>query len=393
MNKNTSISEYPVKPIDLNVIAKEYKSVITAFKNLPDVQNARLISYHDNQDPKGNLRPENWASAYGDAITTTGYCVSVSRAFNEWAAFQRLLSVRGAKSKLISIDIKEQYWGYCYNGLKNTYHTAVLVFDSGELFIIDLTCAQFGNRFVGKDIWSFKTWERTFRSPLCTHSITDFAGNTLTTYGNESIKEKMLLDSKYTVDFEYERIRKELEKLVQFSPVEVDELAKFFIGGIDTANAELYYGYLNEYNPSKLNFVNNLLSKFNSVYVENMLYSVIKFDNMLSAKLYIKKLISNGNNLFNYLKLFTTLDNATKEIGCNSSNINRQDSTEDSISYIVFEFKNLNACIDTNSLLNYYIAPFGMELPIATENIFNGEKRLDNTLLKMDKTNTIYIVL
>jgi hypothetical protein len=48
----------------------------------------------------------------------------------------------GKPKKLISIDIKEQYYGNTYSGNQNKWHTAILVKDTNYNFVIDLTCSQ-----------------------------------------------------------------------------------------------------------------------------------------------------------------------------------------------------------------------------------------------------------
>lgn len=404
------------KIVDLNIIAEEYINVINSFKKLPDVQNAKLISYHDNQDPNDILRDKNWASAYGTAITTTGFCVSVSRAFLEWKGFQTLLNSRNAKAKLVSIDIKEQYWGVCYNGDNNSFHTAILVQDSSQLFIIDLTCSQFGNRFVGKDIWNFTTWEKTFRSPLCKHVITDFNDNVLLYNNTAPNTNNNLYYNKYQVHIDDEMLGESLSKTGLFDGTEIDILKDFFSIGMYKANVELYYGCLNEYPTTRLNHINSLLSRFRDIYSNNVLYSVLEFVNYDAAKLYLQKLsqtkdettsksteLGTSYKLFNYLPLFDNMESAVSSITSisytnvhstvNLSNINSQDTSDDALSYIVFEFRSMNVCIDTSGIMGYYLLPFGMTIPIQKKNVFNGVKLLNHTSLDMNKTNTIYVIV
>jgi hypothetical protein len=385
--------------VDIKQITQEYIKVIKTFKNRSDVLNGVAIGYHDNQDPNGNLKDINRPHSIGQGFTTTGFCVSVSQAFNNDPAFKLLLNARSAFSKLISIDIKEQFYGRCFNGNKNTYHTAILVCDSDQYFVIDLTCAQFGNKYVDKFIWDFRTWERTFRSPMCTHTIQDQFGAPLSTYkttdaiNNTSIKFTDETNES-TLKTKEAAIRNGLNKVPTYTDTDIEMLVAFFLSDIKTLNAELYHGCITKYSFDKVNYINKLLMDMPMRVYDKTFYHVEKFMNKNDAMIYIKKLMVNDFRSIAYLTCFDSMAKSVDDICAAMSNINAKKTSDNDIHYIVMEFISPIIAIDLENLgtPDRILIPFGMEFEVKQENIFNGSKLLNyKSDFTPEKTNTIYI--
>lgn len=98
-----------------------------------------------------------------EAISTTGYCVIVSRKFLE----RYLINYPHdnnpfAHADTITIELDPNLWGKCSDGSHNAWHTAIdLGLSDGE-YILDLTCSQFGSQYVNKFIWDKKDWLKEF---------------------------------------------------------------------------------------------------------------------------------------------------------------------------------------------------------------------------------------
>ena len=130
--------------------------------------------------------------------------------------------------------------------------------DSGVNFVIDLTCAQFGNRFVEKFIWTFETWEKTFRSPICKHVITDFDGNVLTY--NIVPKDKFnSYEQQQVIDNEKIGIKAALHKNPMLSDKEIDVMTDFFAKRMDEINCKLINGTINNFDVKYIDLVTNCL--------------------------------------------------------------------------------------------------------------------------------------
>ena len=142
----------------LSRLVKPYQKVIQAFKNRADVQSGDALAYREGQSIDGKYELIDKPHDIGEGTTNTGWCVSVSQALIMDPIFNILIKDQGAQAKLVSIDIKEQYYGTIYqSGMQNKWHSAILIRDNEVNFIIDLTCGQFGNYFIGKEIWDFET--------------------------------------------------------------------------------------------------------------------------------------------------------------------------------------------------------------------------------------------
>lgn len=386
----------------------EYLNVIKAFKKRYDVQNGFALGYRLNQNPDGELLMKNKPHSIGEGLTTTGWCVSVSQAFLNDNAFKILLEYRGAKAKLVSIDIKEQFWGACYNGSKNTWHTAILVNDSGVNFIIDLTCAQFGNKFVEKFIWNFETWEKTFRSPICKHKIMDFDGNILT-YNLTPVEK---YQPEYgAVEKKRSAIEASLHKYPSLSDGDIKTLVDFFDDNMDNINCKLINGTISNKDATYTDMITEMLTNLGVSNFKTAYYNVMKFPNKTMMLRFVKLFITNGfvanhymifhNNMedaiyysiANYLDYGVEglYDSPKTQAQLNTDIINKQDVKDDAEHFVVFEISDFIA-YDTSSIIkNSVLVPFGYQFDVKKEDIFNGVQLLPASTLNTQKTNTVYI--
>lgn len=304
-----------------NDIIKAYTKVISAFKNRHDVNSGTAIGYRRNQDPNGYLDIKDKPHSIGEGLTTTGWCVSASQALMLDNSFKTLQEYRGAQSKLISIDIKEMYYGKVYNGSPNYWHTALLVKDSGVVFIIDITCAQFGNAFVGKFIWDFETWERTFRRPDDTHVIYDFDNNPLTSYNMTDIsgcKNGVNYDSSHNsitdIEAKTTSVKDRLNKISTVDKKDAEVLSHFFLYKLKPFNTKLINGILNPADVRYLESVQDSLDKLDMVDVPKdssvTYYHVIVFDNKNKQESWLNRFVDNGCVFDHYAICHKNLDNA-----------------------------------------------------------------------------------
>ena len=253
----------------INEILNDYKKVIDKFKLDANTQNGLNLAWTGN----GYLDFKNKPTDYGTATTTTGWCVSVSEAFFNFPGFQMLNEFYGAYAKLISIDIKEQYYGYCYNGSQNKWHTAILIQIDEFKFVIDLTCGQFGNEFVNKPLWYLDAWLSKFRSPFCTHKIDDFSGNVYDTaplkVAEPSFHQKMM--NKYN-----------LKNYTNIDESDRQTLMEF-LNNFDNYNEKLLSG---KFTKNDLQFLNKVLTLYQtklSGSYQTSGYSLLRFKNKIAA--------------------------------------------------------------------------------------------------------------
>lgn len=364
-------------------IASVYVNYLKAFNKRADVMNGKRISYHDNQDPDGNLRDENWVN-YGDARVTTGFCVSVSQAILKDELFQILLQSRGALAKIISIDIKEQFYGYCKPSyVQNKWHSAILVRDSGINLVLDPTCAQFGNQFVDKFVWDFETWEKTFRSPVDTHDIKGFNDNVLS-FAPEAIR---VLNYEQAIV----KVQNALHDITTIDDVERQMIADFFLQGIEVINRKLQMGNLTDNDFKYMNTINTLMKQFNFKQSENE-YFVMKFISKDSALKWIARFVKDDCILPIYVTTSKSLKEACDWFGFDINQVNIEAKNDET--YIVLKFENIVGCDLENILDNVStFIPYGMKIEIDTTiDIYNGGKILSETSYGIEKkTNTIYI--
>lgn len=358
-------------------LACELEQVISKFKNRFDVQNGNAIAWKRRSDIKAKF--ENSPKSIGDGLTTTGWCVSASEALLNDTVFQTFLAYRNAKAKLISIDIKEQFYGFCFNGSQNKYHTAILVTIDDFLIVVDITCTQFGNAYVGKDIWDYKTWQNTFRSNLCKHNIFDF-------HNNPQLIAPVL-DTEWNNNLSLEEviIKYNLHDITNIVDSERDLLVDFLHKKMNAFNNNLLIKNIGVDDYKYLTKVNDLLDHLPLTDL-SIGYSVLKFKTGESAKNWMKLLLE-ANTLPCYLKVSRTLQDACYVNDINISSLNNDGVTETEPTYIIFEFKNLLG-IEINFLKNCEILlPFGTNCNVKKNNISN-ENTLKNPPVKM---NTITI--
>lgn len=370
--------------INPTIVAKEYKKVISAFKKRYDVQNGTALGYRQNQDPNGILLIENKPKGIGDGLTTTGWCVSASQSLLLDPIFQILIKDRGAYAKLISIDIREQYYGATYSGNQNKWHTAILVHDSGINFVIDITCPQFGNAFNNKDIWDFCTWEKTFRNPADKHIILDFFGNELNCMGIKATVENKTINTIEIVN--------RLHNITSITDEERNIIADFFLDKINIINKKLIIGNINKFDYKYLDKINKLLKNLDFKTTQNK-YLVLEFPTKDSALKYIDKLIKNDFILEEFLLFSDSIEKSCITSGINIDNFNKE--SQKNKTYISFCLETINGY--DISFINENLSiclPYGIKLYIddIENDIYNGGKILNNSFAEITKkTNTIYI--
>ena len=367
-------------------IAGIYKNVIKAWKNLPSVQNGYDLAYRKGQNPNGEIVAQPYG--IGDGLGTTGYCVSVSQAFLMFKPFQLLLTARSAKAKLISIDIKEQYYGYCKPSYsQNKWHTAIFVQDNGINLVIDLTCRQFGNKFINKDIWDFKTWEETFRHPLCRHKITDFDGNELFIAPIPVLPENKDLEVVVITDAMHDVTTVSQEDRIKFAN---------FLTRLSEYNQKLLIGNINKFDYKLITEIDEILKHMFFLFenkLENSYYSVLEFKTKDAAKKWLEKFLENGCSLIQYLTVSDTIDKALTYSGIPKDKFNQERFSSD-VTYMVFEFKSFMG-IDLSFINNLKgLLPFGASLNIKPENIVNSGRRMVHDTQNLFKDmNTIWITV
>ncbi len=365
-----------------NQLVAPYIPVIKAFKNRYDVQNGNALGYREGQVPTGELKFENWPKSIGFGLATTGFCVSVSQAFLLDPIFQILIKDRGAYAKLVSIDIKEQYYGNCYSGTQNRWHTAILVQDSNQNFIIDLTCFQFGNKFANKDIWDFETWEKTFRSPLDKHVIVDFQQNVLNFLPIQNMIKTKEFDSIFTENA--------LHSISTITDGERKLITDFFLNQIEIINTKLILGNINKFDYEYLDKINKLLQNLDFKTGKEQ-YFVMEFINKKAALGWVEKFLKNDSILQQYIILSGSIEDSCQYFGINQQNINKESLEEKN--YVILEFAEIKGIsVDFIGKLTTFCIPYGIKLTVEKENIFNGGKILAKSVgLVEKKTNTIYI--
>jgi hypothetical protein len=361
-------------------IVNIYDSVIKNFKKRSDVSSGFGLAWKKSSEIKPKL--ENVPHGIGEGLGTTGFCVSASEALLYDKVFQTNLRYRGARAKLISIDIKEQYYGHCFNGSQNKWHTAILVEDSKFNFIIDITCRQFGNDFIEKDIWDFNTWQNTLRSPLCKHYITDFNNNPqkITPTISEDI---------FNNDLNNTLLKYNLKDVTNITEFEREKISDFLLNKIKPLNNNLLLNNISSIDYKYINDITKLLQNlpFNSIKEG---YSVLAFDTKESAKNWIELFLSDNSKLPMYLLVSNTLKESCllNNINFNELNSTNNLSVQKNKTYIIFEFSGLFG-IDSSWFNNSsIILPFGIELYLKKENIFNSGKLFAD---ETKQTNTIII--
>lgn len=271
-----------------------YANVVKAWLKRGGVQSGKDLAYRVNQDPNSPLEVKNWFRT-GDALVTTGFCVCVSQNLLNSKVFQALLKMRGAQAKLVSIDIKEMFFGVCKPSyVKNKWHTAIYVEDSGHSFIVDPTCAQFGNKYVGKLVWDFQTWCDTFRSATDRHTITDFNGDTLSfvnTHFDRVAEVSRTFDSYVKENTWLNRF----SDYVALTDYEKEELYKFLSEGIVIINRKILGNAMQAHDIKYLKNISDIIFRTYKYEASNGIqYFLISFDNKEKQLQFVKKVINTG---------------------------------------------------------------------------------------------------
>lgn len=299
------INEY-----ELFTATKDYLNVVKNWMKRAGVQSGFELGYREDQNPQGELNHKNWFRM-GDALVTTGFCVSVSTALLESDVFQTLLKYRGAQAKLISIDIKEQFYGVCKPSYsKNKWHTAIFVEESnGLIFIVDPTCAQFGNPYVGKLIWDFNTWVNTFRSPVDRHEITKFDGTPL------SFVNTYYMETNYTQAIK-NSVKNYCANFIALSEAEQDMLVEFIQNGFELFNRKVR-GTLTPKDIQYQKHIVDILSrtyKLNNIY--RPLYGALEFSSKEELRTYVARFMLT-KTIPEFLQLTDNLHNLEAKFNYN----------------------------------------------------------------------------
>lgn len=344
---------------------QDYKNVINAWKKRADVQSGYDLGWKPNSDAV--LKLENKPTGFGDGTGTTGWCVSASQSLLSDKFFQELLKIRFSKAKLVSIDIREQYYGYCYNGSQNKFHTAILVEDNGIYFIIDVTVRQFGNNFIGKDIWDFASWQETFRSPRCKHQLTDFYDNTV------EFVPKLNELKIFNKDYLYSEVFNNLHNQTNLSNNDRNILTDFLVNQMIPFNNKILTHQLTVTDYNYLSQVNQILEilPFDSL---NKTYGLLEFNTKDAAKNWLRGFLNNQCKIDMYLMTFKSLQNACKvqDIDINDINSKKQSGKF----YVIIEF-NYQYGVYLSEFFKYSELLIPFNTPLEVKNVINGMYKSD----------------
>jgi hypothetical protein len=374
---------------DLNKVVSPYMSVIRKFINRGDVQNGLALAYRKGQSLTGEFDISDKPKGVGDGLGTTGWCVSASQALLNDKIFKLLLADRGAMAKLVSIDIREQFHGYTYSGHQNKWHTAILVRDSGLLFIVDMTCRQFGNEYADKMVWDFNTWEKTFRSALDKHVITDFE--------NEELSYMPLVTSQ--VNELHDTSRKDnarygLTNVTTLTNAEKETIVDFVTEHVNPINAKILVGNISNIDYKYLDTINGLLRNLNMIYrPDGDGFHVMKFKNKPSAKNWVKKFLEGGCVTNQYVFFSGSINDslAYNNMSDDVQELNKISSGDEEVTFIIIQVKNITG-IDSSFIKNTRVlVPPGIKLDVSGDSIFNGGSLLDQSGTVPRKTNTIHV--
>lgn len=129
------------------------QTLINEFMMLPEVMDGSIFNM-------GHNKPRSWFEAF----STTGYCVKVSQVFID----KMLKNTIWRDATTMSIAIDPNKFGKCGDGSDNAWHTCV---DLKDGYVIDLTIAQFGSKYVEHYIWEKVDWLNEFQALNDTHDI------------------------------------------------------------------------------------------------------------------------------------------------------------------------------------------------------------------------------
>jgi hypothetical protein len=380
----------------INQIAAVYLPVISKFKARYDVQNGTALGYHKGHNyDEPTLDIEDKPKGIGDGTTTCGYCVSASQALLNDKVFQYLLNERNATAKLVSIDIQRRFYGSCYTGHQNKWHTAIFIQDTGVNLIVDITCSQFGNSYVDKTIWDLNTWLDTFRSPTDQHIIADFDGKLITPVpvpithmgiSPESLRSKV-----------FDR----LHDYVSMSDEQRSYLAEFLALKLSTINGKILIGNVTKKDYEYIENINSILKLLDYINYSGTLYSLFRFPTKEASKNWVKLFFENKCICPGYTFFSESLDNACSFIGTYLSAINVE-LTDDKVErFILLKLVPINlkdgcvAGIKTDDIINYtkLLIPYGIKLGNYTNTkIYNSGLSMEADMVgNHRKTNTTII--
>lgn len=373
-----------VSPADIATI---YAEVIDKFINRADVQNGRAIGYKT----RGKTEPaeeDTPRMGIGQGFGTTGWCVSASAALLSDPIFQATLKSRNAKAKLVSIDIKEQWYGKCYTGVQNKWHTCILLQDYGYNFAVDITCAQFSSQFIGKYVWDWKTWESTFRSPYCKHVIFDNNDEMISSTPIENFADKSGYGSE-----DFARVFDGMHDVTNITDSERKFLTDYFLVNINVLNDKLLKNNVSQLDYNYMEKVNEMLSHLPIYKIQNGV-TVLRFTNHDDMKRWIKALMYNDNrlkqNLFvsvNIMEAFIVSGGTIEEFN-SSFDVPLFDNCN---WYVVLNFEKCFG-IDVTFMNNREIyLPWGAKLDIDMENVYNSGKKSGDDGALVRETNCVVI--
>lgn len=392
--ENNPLNQIPTVDKKLNVetpadIATIYATVIDKFINRADVQNGRAIGYklRGNSEP---LEEDTPRMGIGQGFGTTGWCVSASAALLSDPIFQSIIKSRHARAKLVSIDVKEQWYGKCYNGTQNKWHTCILLQDSDYNFAVDITCAQFSSQFIGKYVWDWKTWESTFRSPYCKHVIFDNNNELISATPIENFADKSGYGSE-----SFARVYDAMHDITNITDNERKFLTDYFLVNVNVLNDKLLKNNVSQLDFNYMEKVNDLLSHFPLMKIQNGV-TVLRFLTHDDMKRWIKALLYNDNelkqNLFvsaNIMESFIVAGGTLEEYNT-SFDVPVFDNCN---WYLVINFEQ-GFGVDVSFMDNREIyLPYGAKLNIDMESIINsGKKSGDNESL-VKETNCVLMTV
>lgn len=364
----------------INQIINDYNGVIKKFKLNSKVIDGTDIAWRGN----GYLDFANKPKDYGSGTTTTGWCVSASEALLKSKGFELLTEVYGGYAKLISIDIKEQYHGYCYNGSQNKWHTAILIQIDNFKFVIDITCGQFGNDYVNKNVWFLDAWMTKFRSAFCNHKLYDFDNNEL----------KVLPANKATRG-KHEMVRNKYN-LSNFTTIDDNDRKQLinFIEDFENINNRLILG---TYQKSDVEIMQNVIA----IYKKGMGYTYLpeawcslRFDNKTAAFNWLNKNINfSGHDEYSVINfdmkqnllVFESVEKCREYYGNKISDSdknsyigNNTTSTYKPTDYILnIKFINVNGLTNFTTIKNYILFA-GTQLSVDMSNFTINKTAIGN---------------
>lgn len=370
-------------------VAEIYSNVVMKFKLRGDVQSGKALAYKGWNAKSATF--ENTPKGIGDGLSTTGWCVSASSALLNDPIFQETIAYRHATAKLISIDIKEQWYGKCYNGSFNKWHTAILVQDSGYNLIVDITCSQFSGDFNEKYVWDFKTWETTFRSAYCKHDIFDSNDICLSPATASNFLPKTV--NKSVASIEFAKMFDCLHNLTNIIGEERKFLSEYFIYNINVLNDKMYKNDISQLDYTYIQKLNGIFKNMPFKTLKNGV-TIIEFKTKDELKCWLKKFLTNNCSLNQTLFVSNSLESSATKNNISLEEFNVCDNSINKC-FIVFNFESIFG-IDVSFIENSEILlPFGLQLNVDLDSIRNGGADIikSNPASTNKETNAVFITV